>query len=257
MVALRRRSDVLVDVADGLSAEAVIVAFGHAGAGQGWVRDIAALVPATVGIAAVTTRAASEPKAPGEAGSVEELARRVALELVRFIRSGQRVAFYGQSLGAIVAFETARCVEVSASWDPRVLVAVAAPAPTVTNPIGLRDSTRSDDELFEALLDLGVPARLLSDTRLCERLLRALRADLLLFEQYPWGNDRVTTVPLVVVRSRDDPYVSRADAELWCRASAWHYAQMVEIVGGHIPSGETLARCVAPAVATISSRRDA
>jgi medium-chain acyl-[acyl-carrier-protein] hydrolase len=113
-------------------------------------------------------------------------------------------AFFGHSLGAIVAFELARELRRRCGRLPdRLLVSGARPPhlPDPDPPAHLLP----DLELLQVLGHLkGTPPEILGNSELMQLLLPTLRADFALYETYAWVSDDPLPCPIAVYGGRDD-----------------------------------------------------
>lgn len=124
--------------------------------------------------------------------------------------------FFGHSMGAIVAFETARRLGPGAG--PRHLVASGSNAP-VHNPseyIVWSDGNHGRVFAREAASFLGLPAEFLeADDEVQELLLADLRADVHLIAEYRYEAGPPLDLGITVICGRDDPHVDRAGVAGW------------------------------------------
>lgn len=124
-------------------------------------------------------------------------------------------AFFGHSLGALVAFEVSRELRRRGLPGPRCLWASGAEGPQ-TRSIKQWMYDLPDDELIAALQHYGgTPAELLADREMMDLLLPALRADFGLNEHYQYRPEAPLEVPIRIVRGDADPYVEGDRAAGW------------------------------------------
>ena len=126
-----------------------------------------------------------------------------------------RYAFYGHSLGAVVAFEMARKIERQGGQGPIRLLVSAHSAPQ----IGLRRLpfyTLPDKEFVDGLRRLaGTPQEALENEDLMGLMMTALRADFEVDETYNYEEGKPLECPISVFGGTDDPDVPQADLEAW------------------------------------------
>jgi medium-chain acyl-[acyl-carrier-protein] hydrolase len=128
-------------------------------------------------------------------------------------------AFFGHSVGAVVAFEVARRLRHKGLPGPVSLWVSAAEGPQ-TRKIRRELRELSDADLCYSLRDYnGTPAELLDDTELMQLVLPGVRADFALSECYRYRPEAPLDVPIYLLRSDSDPYVSAAGAAGWARDS--------------------------------------
>ncbi len=124
-------------------------------------------------------------------------------------------AFFGHSLGALVAFEVARQLRRTGRPEPISLWVSGAESPR--NRLVRRELHRlPDTELVAALADYnGTPAELLQDQELMQLVLPGLRADFALHERYVYRPEPPLDLPIHMLLSDDDPYVEHDRAADW------------------------------------------
>lgn len=169
------------------------------------------------------------------------LARLLASE-VRAQLTG-RYALFGHSLGALLAFETARLLRRGAG-EPAALLVSGRNAPSRRMP--MRISQLMDEQLAVAAYAWGgLPPELARYPALQTRLLGVLRADLQLAEAYRRVPDEPLRCPLTVFSGTADPLVDRAGIRAW-RDETTARTEFVTVAGGHLfvhdpPFGAVLA----------------
>jgi medium-chain acyl-[acyl-carrier-protein] hydrolase len=157
------------------------------------------------------------------------LARRLADEIRAQLTSPY--ALFGHSLGALLAFETARLLRRYAG-EPAALFVSGRNAPSCRMP--MRISQLMDEQLVAAAKAWGgLPPELASFPALQTRQLRLLRADLRLAEAYQRAPDEPLRCPLTVFSGRVDPLVDRAGLAAW-RAETTATTELVMVPGGHL-----------------------
>ncbi|MBX7224157.1 MAG: alpha/beta fold hydrolase [Blastocatellia bacterium] len=129
-------------------------------------------------------------------------------------------AFFGHSMGGLVAFELAnRLRQQGSRCDLRHLVVSGRCAPDWT----ARDFTMytlSDKEFVEKLKEFnGTPKEVFDHPELLELLLPTIRADFEVCETYRAKGDEQVTCPLTVFGSDGDPDVPPEALEGWSRFS--------------------------------------
>jgi medium-chain acyl-[acyl-carrier-protein] hydrolase len=124
-------------------------------------------------------------------------------------------AFFGHSLGAIIAFEVARQLRREQRPLPVHLFISAGRAPQ------FRDRERvaydlPEAEFIEELRRLnGTPAEVLENPELMQLMLPMLRADFAVAETYTYVPEPPLSCPISAYGSTDDKSVSRAELEGW------------------------------------------
>ena len=144
---------------------------------------------------------------------MEPLADALCDEITRHAR--QPFAFFGHSMGALLAFETARRLESAGGRVPQLLVASGSNAPS-HRPPSRKLYCMSDSDLIAALSDLnGTPSELLSNRGLMRLLLPTMRADFAVVETYSYSASAPLSIPIVVFAGRADKVVRRSHIERW------------------------------------------
>lgn len=129
-------------------------------------------------------------------------------------------AFFGHSLGALLAFELARhCMRHRLAMPVRVFVSGSdAPALRCNVP---RMHLLSDAQFIAALRQYnGTPAELLAHRELMALVLPMIRADFALVENYVYRSFLRLPVPFTVLAGRDDPHVDLAQLDGWCKETS-------------------------------------
>jgi surfactin synthase thioesterase subunit len=126
-------------------------------------------------------------------------------------------AFFGHSLGGLLAFELARHLR-RYHFAPPEHVFVSASNPPQCRPPGKRLHELDDDALIEALREYnGTPPDALADRELMALLLPAIRADFALVENYAYREDVPLDIALTVLAGTRDKHLV---ADRLCRWQA-------------------------------------
>jgi surfactin synthase thioesterase subunit len=124
-------------------------------------------------------------------------------------------AFFGHSMGALVAFELARFFSRHSLPLPRQLIVSGATAPQRRAP-PRNLHLMPDAELIAALHDYdGSPPSVLENRELMELLLPMIRADFELVEKYVYRPGLTLSMPLTVLLGKDDSHVTLEHAPDW------------------------------------------
>ncbi|WP_218160310.1 thioesterase II family protein [Amycolatopsis marina] len=163
---------------------------------------------------------------------VGTLARDLAPDLVKAVTDVRKVAVFGHSFGAIVAYEAVRAMlDLSPGLDA-VLVVSGSPGPKTLR--GTRISGRDDDGFVAAVQAIaGYRHPALDDPELRELFLPTLRADVLMHENYQPGHRQPLSIPVVSMRGTADDVVPSVNASEWRDVTTAGF-RLVEVPGGHM-----------------------
>ncbi|MEU1463859.1 alpha/beta fold hydrolase [Streptomyces sp. NPDC005727] len=124
------------------------------------------------------------------------------------------VAFFGHSMGSVVAFEVARRLERDGHPAPALLFASGGRAPSRVHDDGVH--RRGDAALVAELRAMGgTDARVLTEPDLLELVLPPLRNDYRAIESYRPEVDARIDAPIVVMAATDDPRTTEEEARAW------------------------------------------
>lgn len=129
-------------------------------------------------------------------------------------------AFFGHSMGALVALELARCCARHSLAMPRGLIVSGASAPQFDKPARNLHAL-PDNELIDALRDYdGSPPEVLEHRELMELLLPTIRADFQLIETYRYRAGRPLGLGLTVFVGDADAQVVQESTPHWQKETA-------------------------------------
>ncbi len=145
--------------------------------------------------------------------SIEQLVAEVEPGLSAY--SDRPCAFFGHSMGAIVAFETARRLAARGAAGPRHLFISGRQAPgcrALKKPI----HSLSDSEFVNAIADMnGTPRQVIENAELMQLLLPALRADFAAVERWKYLSGPPIDIPLTIFGGDADPGVPPEGLAAW------------------------------------------
>ncbi|WP_405810142.1 alpha/beta fold hydrolase [Streptomyces sp. NBC_00210] len=145
--------------------------------------------------------------------------------------AGRPYAFFGHSMGAIVAYETARRLEKQSIPGPVHLFVSGRSTPS-TGP-RTSDRLHGDAELRAEIRRLGgTGSRVLDDPELMEMVMPALRADYRALAGYAWEPGWPLSCPLTVLVGDADPVVTVEEAAAWGKFST-ESTELRVFTGGH------------------------
>ncbi|MDF0531689.1 alpha/beta fold hydrolase [Tsukamurella sp. 8F] len=123
-------------------------------------------------------------------------------------------AFFGHSMGALVAFELARQLGDHDVLQPSRLFLSAFRAPQLPNP-NIKIFHLPDEVLKTVLAKEGMPRGLLDSDEVMAALLPALRADLEVCDTYKYAPQAPLSIPISMYGGLQDVRVGRADLAAW------------------------------------------
>lgn len=141
-------------------------------------------------------------------------------------------AFFGHSLGALIAYEVARELRRTGRRLPERLILSGYPAPSIPRNA---DSVRHLDD--DALLSEvnrrhgGMPAEVTADPELRALVAGSLRADYEVLETYRWQEGEALPVPMTLFGGRDDA-VTKESLLAWGRHTT-EDTTVRQFPGGH------------------------
>ena len=156
-----------------------------------------------------------QPACIRRADNLDELLPVMADEISRVQVEGPAFAFYGHSLGALVAFELAQTLSERSGPNPFALAVSGHRAPrcALTGP---RLADLDQPALIELLRSLKIiPDVVLADPHAMSSILPTLYSDILLSENYIYRERPQLSLQLYGFRGRHDPLLTSADLHNW------------------------------------------
>ncbi|WP_327270317.1 alpha/beta fold hydrolase [Streptomyces sp. NBC_01218] len=210
-------------------AGARLVCFPHAGGSAGFWFALSALLRPRVEVLAVQYPGRQERRAEPPAEDIGTLADALAEVLGPWW--GEPPAFLGHSMGAVVAYETARRLTEVTGSGPAALFVSGRRAPSTRREERLH---LADDAslLAEIVRQGGTPAALLAEPELVEMILPALRGDYRAIERYRYRPGPLIDSPVTVLTGSDDPKVTPEEAWAW-QGHTSGPTEVLTFSGGH------------------------
>jgi medium-chain acyl-[acyl-carrier-protein] hydrolase len=209
-----------------------LVCFPYAGGGaSGYVAWARSLADHPVELCAL--------QLPGRENRLAETPLRDAAVLVEAVlealrpRLDRRFAFFGHSMGALIAYEVTRRLAASGGPLPERLFVSSARPPHVAAPA--EQLHELDDTAFVDALDrkyAGIPSAVRENRELLGLVLPALRADIALLETYAHRPGAAFTTPISAFGGSDDTLFGPALLERWRELTHADFAQ-AQFPGGH------------------------
>jgi surfactin synthase thioesterase subunit len=164
------------------------------------------------------------------AQTIDELAGSI-YTAIRNSADDRPYAFFGHSMGAIVAYEVTRLLQRDGQAGPEWLLVSGQRAPSRQQPEDIH--LRSDSGLVEELRSLGgTDPRWLDDKDLLATILPPIRNDYRAIETYPYRPGPLLECPVTALVANDDPYTSIPDVAVWSEHTTASFDLRV-FSGGH------------------------
>lgn len=197
---------------DATGSTARLVCFPFAGGSAGFFHPVSARLSPATDVVALQYPGRQDRWREPCVTDLGELADRIAGELAAL--TPKPTVFFGHSMGAVLAFETAYRLEQAGTNAPATLVVSGARAPSAARDEHIRD--RDDEGLLAELRRLdGTDAAAFEDEGLLELALPTLRGDYTAIETYRWEPGRRIAAPIAVLTGDRDPGTPIAEAEAW------------------------------------------
>lgn len=177
--------------------------------------------------------------------SIPELADRIHEALAPEL--DEPYAFFGHSMGAVLAFEVASRIARDGRPGPAHLFASGRRAPSVARHEELHRA--STDALVAEMRGLGgTDPRVLADPELLELVLPTVRADYTAVETYRYAGAPPLACDVTALVGDSDPKATVADAQAWARHTRGRFT-LRTFPGGHF----YLDECRAGVLDTVTS----
>ncbi|WP_327585128.1 alpha/beta fold hydrolase [Nonomuraea sp. NBC_00507] len=205
-----------------------LICFPHAGGSASYFHPVAKELSPRLDVLAVQYPGRQERRHEPCIEDIGVLADHVAEELLPL--ADQPMAFFGHSMGAVVAFEAARRL-MARDVSPLVLFASGRRAPSC-----LRTETvhqEGDRALIAEVRRLGgTDSRMLDDPEIVDMILPSLRGDYTAIMTYRCPADVRIDAPIITMVGDSDPHVSMDEAMRWKEHTSGPFELQV-FPGGH------------------------
>ncbi|WP_238433050.1 thioesterase II family protein [Micromonospora tarensis] len=190
-----------------------LVCFPHAGGAASYYSPLAGLFGDKIEVLAVQYPGRHDRHRETAITDLGLLADQVADVLAGAVEGP--FAFFGHSMGAILAFEVTRRLERRGAPVPEVLFASGRRAPSVVREENVH--RRDDPAVIDEMRQLGgTDVSLLADPELIAMIMPAVRADYTAIESYRCDPPQAAVAPPIEVLIGDvDPRVAVEDAKAW------------------------------------------
>ena len=195
-----------------------LVCIPHAGAGASIYRRWSGLLPPSILVSPVQLPGREERYSESPKKSIQEIAEELAPILGASVDGS--FALFGYSMGALIAFETARQLRKQGLPMPCGII-VAAHQPPQQSIVRKPIYHLPEDEFLTELREIGgMPEELFDYPELLEFVLPALRSDLQACDTYFCTPEEPLAVPFAVVGGRYDPHVPTESLIDWKEQSS-------------------------------------
>ncbi|MDL4817271.1 thioesterase II family protein [Actinomadura opuntiae] len=206
-----------------------LVCFPHAGGSASYFFPVSSALRPAIEVLALQYPGRQDRRSEPSIDDIGELADRLHKAVAPWCRPG--TAFFGHSMGAILAFEVARRLERKEGVSPAALIVSGRRGPTTE-----RDETvhlRPDAGLLAELRELsGTDAAMLDEEGFAELILPALRSDYTAIETYRHEPGPPLTCPILALTGDQDPKTTVAEVKDWSRHTSGPFDLKVH-PGGH------------------------
>lgn len=194
------------------TSSATLVCFPHAGGAASTYVPLSRALAPDVDVLAVQYPGRQDRRLEQPIADIGELADALAAEIHRELPG--TYAFFGHSMGALLAYEITRRLTDRQAGGPTRLFLSGRGAPALEP--GRHDRMRTDADVLAAVRRLGgtTPA-VLDDPELRAMVMPALRADYRAIGAYTWQQGEPLDLPFSVYVGNCDPVVSVAQASAW------------------------------------------
>ncbi|MDH6133787.1 surfactin synthase thioesterase subunit [Kitasatospora sp. MAA4] len=189
-----------------------LVCFPHAGGSAPFFHPVSAHFAPRVDVISLQYPGRQDRRREPCVESLHTLADLVTDELLTL--DERPTVFFGHSMGATLAFETAWRLEQKGRCAPKAVIASGRRGPSTTR---LETVHHRDDDgiLSELRLLNGTNPQLLGDEEIVRMAMPAIRGDYRAIESYRCEADRRLRCPITVLTGESDPRTSLAEAQAW------------------------------------------
>lgn len=222
-----------------------LVCFPHAGGSATAYLPLARTLPADLDVVSVQYPGRQDRYREAPFTSIDALVEAVAGHLADELAAdpARPYALFGHSMGALVAFETARLLAARGLPLPQrlFLSGRSAPGPRTSEHYQFFEDA---DVLAEVRRLGGTDQAMLDNPEIMEMVLPGLRADYRALGTYVWREGERLGVPMTVLVGDSDPMVSVEEAVTWREHTGGDFALNV-FPGGHFYLGDHIGEIAA------------
>ncbi|MFD8984041.1 thioesterase II family protein [Streptomyces sp. NPDC059564] len=222
-----------------------LVCFPHAGGSATAYTHLARTLPADFDVVSVQYPGRQDRYREAPFTALDPLIEAVAGELAEELAAdpGRPYALFGHSMGALIAFETARLLAGRGLPGPQRLFLSGRDAPGPRTSAHYQDY--DDAQVLAEVRRLGgTDQAMLDNPEILEMVLPALLADYRALGTYSWRGGEPLTVPVTALTGDSDPMVTVREAGAWREHTSGEFALKV-FSGGHFYLNEHLGQVAA------------
>ena len=213
----------LVPLTPSHEADSKLFCFPYAGGGAAVYRPWGKLLPQHLQAFAVQPPGRETRFSEAPLKTLADYAAQASMAIRQACATSTKIILFGHSLGAIAAYETAKCL---AQTGPSVsLLMVSGRQDPTTMSRRLPISHLTDAEFVRQMATYnGTPAAILANKELLDILLPMIKADFAMAEHYRLAKiDRLLTCPVVALASRQDEWLSESAVQGWAHVTEKHF----------------------------------
>ncbi|MGW7355329.1 thioesterase II family protein [Streptomyces sp. NPDC054802] len=206
-----------------------LVCFPHAGGSASFFHPVSARFSSAADVIALQYPGRQDRRKEPCVQDLGTLADLIVDELLTL--DEKPTVFFGHSMGAVLAFETAWRLEQKGAHEPKSVIASGRRGPSTTRAETVH--RRGDDGIIAELRLLnGTNPDLLGDEEVLRMALPAIRGDYEAIEKYHCPAGRTLRCPVTVLTGDADPRTSLAEARAWQEHTEGAF-RMEVYPGGH------------------------
>jgi medium-chain acyl-[acyl-carrier-protein] hydrolase len=159
---------------------------------------------------------------------MEPLVCDLADAIIPYLANGQKFAFFGNSLGGLIAYETLHAIKRRTGSDAIHFFVSASGAPHTPSPLPPMGYL-NDRELVREVSERygGIPALVLEDEEFLAALLPTLRADIQMLEAYKRSLPEPLSCPITAFAGARDMTVPVKHLEAWSDQTTSSFTKIV------------------------------
>ncbi len=212
------------------SAKMALICFPFAGGGANIYRPWASFINQDIDVSAISLPGRESRILEKNIHHSDEVCKAIVAELIADYWK-KPIAFFGHSMGSMLAYEVAIRLQENYDWIPKLLLASGRQAPH--KKIGGQLHLAADDIFINELKRLnGTPAAIFEDAEMRQIVLAILRADYTLLETYRMNSKILLRAPIVTCCGTADPEVQVSEMKFWSELTVMDCAHHV-FDGGH------------------------